>query len=208
MTDEELVARAREGAPEAWTELVHRHHAAVFRTAHAALASRDDAADAAQDAWVAAWHHLIDFRGQSSVRTWLLTIAWRKALDRRRSMLGWLRALRLDATAEDESGPALELVAPGRSPEGASIDREQRRRILRLVKGLPRAHRDALLIVVAGDLPYAEAADLLGVPVGTLKWRVSDARRLLRERLTDRQAAPGRTGGRRAVRPGASETKR
>jgi RNA polymerase sigma-70 factor (ECF subfamily) len=208
VTDEELVARAREGAPEAWTELVHRHHGAVFRTAHAALASRDDAADAAQDAWVAAWHHLAEFRGQSSVRTWLLTIAWRKALDRRRSMLGWLRAMRLDAPRDDETRPAIELVAPGHSAEGASIDREQRRRIHRLVKGLPRAHRDALLLVVAGDLPYAEAAVMLGVPVGTLKWRVSDARRLLRERMTDRQAATGRAGSRRAAPPGTSETKR
>ncbi|HTV01476.1 MAG TPA: sigma factor, partial [Luteitalea sp.] len=85
MTDEELVGRARDGVSDAWAELVHRHHAAVFRTAHAALTTADDAADAAQEAWVAAWRHLDEFRGQSSVRTWLLTIAWRKALDRRRS---------------------------------------------------------------------------------------------------------------------------
>ena len=206
MTDEELVGRARDGASDAWAELVHRHHAAVFRTAHAALATADDAADAAQEAWVAAWRHLDEFRGQSSVRTWLLTIAWRKALDRRRSLAAWWRAVRLDARDGAEATP-FELIGTDATAEAAVIDQEQRRRLKRLVKGLPKTHRDALLIVVAGDLPYAEAAALLGVPVGTLKWRVSDARRLLRERLA-RTAGQTRTRVGRTTANGKNETTR
>ena len=68
-----------------------------------------------------------------------------------------------------------------------------------LVKGLPRAHRDALLLVATQELTYAEAAALLEVPVGTLKWRVSDARRLLRERM-QRQEDGLRQIGRRPSR--------
>jgi RNA polymerase sigma-70 factor, ECF subfamily len=206
VTDEELVGRARDGVADAWAELVHRHHAAVFRTAHAALATADDAADAAQEAWVAAWRHLDEFRGQSSVRTWLLTIAWRKALDRRRSLASWWRAVRVDARDEDEA--PLELAGTGTTAEAALIDREQRRRVKRLVKGLPKTHRDALLIVVAGDLPYAEAAVLLGVPVGTLKWRVSDARRLLRERLARTQGQGATLPGRQTLNGKKNETTR
>ena len=183
MTDDDLVAQAQAGSQEAWAELVHRHHGAVFRTAHAALLSREEADDAAQEAWVAAWRALGEFRGQASVRTWLLTIAWRKALDRRRGVVAWWRALRLDATPDDEVAPRLELVAVDRSAEAQVIGREQRRRLQRLVRGLPRTHRDALLIAATGDMPYADAAALLGIPVGTLKWRVSEARRLLRERM-------------------------
>ncbi|MBA2355687.1 MAG: RNA polymerase sigma factor [Acidobacteria bacterium] len=183
MTDSDLVTRARAGAEDAWAELVHRHHGAVFRAAHAALVSRAEADDAAQEAWIAAWQALAAFRGQSSFRTWLLTIAWRKALDRRRSVVGWLRMLRVDDAADPEDRATIELVSTEADAESDVLDQAARARVKRLVKGLPRAHRDALLLMATQDLPYAEAAALLGVPVGTLKWRVSDARRMLRARL-------------------------
>ena len=183
MTDDDLVVQAQAGSQDAWAELVQRHHGAVFRTAHAALLSREEADDAAQEAWVAAWRSVGEFRGQAAFRTWLLTIAWRKALDRRRGMVAWWRALRLDAAADDEGAPRLELVASERSAEAQVLGREARRRVQRLVRGLPRGHRDALLLAAAGDVSYADAAALLGIPVGTLKWRVSEARRLLRARL-------------------------
>lgn len=181
MTDEDLVARAQGGMQDAWAELVHRHHGAVFRTAHAALLSSADADDAAQEAWIAAWKALAEFRGQSSFRTWILTIVWRKALDRRRSVMGWMRIIRLDHA--DDDGPVLQLAASQATAEDVAVDRVSRARLKKLVKGLPRLHRDALLLMATQDLPYADAAELLGVPVGTLKWRVSEARRLLKERL-------------------------
>ena len=106
VTDEELVARAQGGMPDAWAELVHRHHGAVFRAAHAALVSSADADDAAQEAWIAAWRALGEFRGQSSFRTWLLTIAWRKALDRRQGRRG------LDADAADRAESTTTTAGP------------------------------------------------------------------------------------------------
>lgn len=186
MTDTELVARALAGAQDAWTELVHRHQGAVYRAAHAALMHREEAEEAAQDAWISAWQHLAGFRGHASFRTWLLSIAWRKALDRRRGLVAWVRAYRLDRHA-DEEGPPMELVEHRSSSETQLIDRERQERIRRLVKALPRSLRDALLLVSTRDVAYDEAAALLGIPVGTLKWRVSEARRRLRERL----AVPG-----------------
>lgn len=183
MTDDDLVARAQGGSQEAWADLVHRHHEAVFRAAHAALLSREEADDAAQEAWVSAWRALQEFRGQSSFRTWIVAIAWRKALDRRRGMVAWLRMIRIGSAREDDEGPALDLEGGGPDAERTVLDAESRERLKRLVKGLPRSHRDALLLVATQDLPYAEAAELLGIPVGTLKWRVSDARRMLRERM-------------------------
>jgi len=191
VTDEELVARALQGMPDAWAELVHRHHAAVFRATHAALVSRADADDAAQDAWIAAWKALGEFRGRSAFRTWLLTIAWRKALDRRRGVAGWMRMLRIER-GEDDEGRAVELVASGIDAEAAVVDRTARAHMKALVKGLPRAHRDALLLVASQELTYAEAATVLDIPVGTVKWRVSDARRMLRERMA--RHADGRAG--------------
>jgi RNA polymerase sigma-70 factor, ECF subfamily len=183
VTDEELVARAREGVSEAWAELVHRHHGAVFRAAHAALVSTADADDAAQEAWIAAWKALGEFRRQSSFRTWVLAIAWRKSLDRRRGVVSWMRMLRIDRDAEDDVGRRVELRSAAIDAEATALDQAARARLKTLVRGLPRAHRDALLLVATQDVTYAEAASLLRVPVGTVKWRVSDARRMLRERM-------------------------
>jgi RNA polymerase sigma-70 factor, ECF subfamily len=197
VTDEDLVARAQGGMEDAWAELVHRHHAAVFRAAHAALLSRADADDAAQEAWIAAWRALGDFRGQSSFRTWLLAIAWRKSLDRRRSVAGWIRMIRIDRSGEDDEGPPVELASGEANAEDDVLDRAARTRLKTLVRGLPRTHRDALTLMATRDLSYAEAAALLGVPVGTLKWRVSDARRMLRERMqrVGRAGSPSRPSG-------------
>ncbi len=91
--------------------------------------------------------------------------------------------LRVDDAADPEDRATIELVSTEADAESDVLDQAARARVKRLVKGLPRAHRDALLLMATQDLPYAEAAALLGVPVGTLKWRVSDARRMLRERL-------------------------
>ena len=84
-----LVAAAREGDREAFGELVSLHYRAVFRTAMAALQRREDAEDVTQDAFVLAWRKVAGFRGDSSFKTWLLTIVWRQALDKRRSRMRW-----------------------------------------------------------------------------------------------------------------------
>ena len=83
------MAAARTGGQAAFGDLVTMHQRVVFRTAMAALGPREDAEDAAQEAFVVAWRKLRGFRGDSTFRTWLLTIAWRKALDKRRKRLLW-----------------------------------------------------------------------------------------------------------------------
>ena len=91
VTDEELVLLARQGDPDAFDQLVARHQSAVFRAALAALRVREDAEEVAQDAFIRAWRALDRFRGDSSFRTWILRIAWNRAISMRRSLAGWLR---------------------------------------------------------------------------------------------------------------------
>jgi len=86
-----LVRRAQTGDEEAFAALVNRHRRAVYRAVYAALGSADEADDVAQEAFVAAFQSLGGFRGDAAFRTWLVAIAWRKALDRRRSVARWLR---------------------------------------------------------------------------------------------------------------------
>ena len=80
MTDAELVDRARLGDQGAFGDLVDRHQTAAFRTALAALGSREDAEDLTQEAFVAAYRHLATWRGHATFKTWLLTIVWNLGL--------------------------------------------------------------------------------------------------------------------------------
>src|SRR3954470_18279729 len=90
-TDLDLVRLAQAGAIDAFGELVERNRRAVFRAALACVRSPAEADDVAQEAFVTAYRKLGTFRGDSQFRTWLLSITWRKAIDRRKSISRWLR---------------------------------------------------------------------------------------------------------------------
>jgi len=176
VTDEELVLLARQGDPDAFDQLVVRHQSAVYRAALAALRVPQDAEEVAQDAFVRAWSHLARFRGDSSFKTWLLTIAWNQAMSRRRSVVSWLRrAVAIDAVVEPADS--------ARTQDAAVHDRQMERHAQQAIRGLSPTLRDALLLAKSGEYAYGEIGAMLKVPVGTVKWRVSEARRRVRQEL-------------------------
>ena len=187
VTDLELVERAQRGDSDAFGILVERHHRAALRAAVAALGAVDEADDAVQEAWMAARDRLAGFRGEAAFRTWLLAIVWHKATDRRRGVGRWVRRLISMDAGEEASAtgvPSVAFTAGGPSPERAALDGEQQRTVAGLVRALSPKLRDPLLLIGSGDYSYNEVASMLGQPVGTVKWRVSEARRQLRVKLT------------------------
>jgi RNA polymerase sigma-70 factor (ECF subfamily) len=182
VSDAELLTRARQGDPAAFGELVDRHRVAVYRAARAALGSHADAEDAAQDAFLLAYRRLDSFRGEASFKTWLLTIAWRQAINRRRSLTRMWR--RLVAPAPGEPDDVLAAVAaPASTPEAAAADAELRRAVRDAIRQLSPALRDTFLLAQSDAYSYEEIGAMQRVPVGTVKWRVSEARRKIREAL-------------------------
>ena len=191
--DLDLVRLAQAGDAGAFGELVERNRRAVYRAAYAALGSAADADDVTQDAFVTAYRKLGAFRGDSSFRTWILTIAWRKAIDRRKSLTRWMRMMVThDEFAEGTTDVAERIPSPQRAHDDLLAGDELNRQVKRLVAALPRKLRDALLLAGSGEHSYDEIARILSIPVGTLKWRVSEARRILRTKL----ATLGYTHGR------------
>jgi RNA polymerase sigma-70 factor (ECF subfamily) len=198
VTDLELVSRARSGDTAAFGELVERHRTAVFRAALAALGSPSEAEDVAQEACVLAFRKLASFRGDASFKTWLLAIAWRSALTRRRTLAGWLQSLRglpggcgesndpgaRDGAFEGQAQSASGAAAP--TPEQAVLQRERMQAVTAAVRGLPTKLRDCLLLAGSGEYSYDVIASIVEAPVGTVKWRVSEARRQVRARLVRR----------------------
>jgi RNA polymerase sigma-70 factor (ECF subfamily) len=215
VTDAELVARARDGDHAAFGDLVDRHRAAVYRAAMTALGSHAEADDAAQDAFVLAWRRLDSFREEASFRTWLLSIAWRQAINRRRGLMKWWRRMvpldesevRLKpdtthaaglanagsaysgATYTGAAGAITSNVVSGfsrtveRTPEQLVTGDELRRDIRTAIRALSPKLRDALSLAQSGDYSYEEIGTMVRAPVGTIKWRVSEARRLVKRRL-------------------------
>ena len=197
VSDADLVARAREGDQGAFGELVDRHRGAVFRAAMAALRSHAEADEATQDAFVLAWRRLGSYRGESSFKTWLLSIAWHQAINRRRGLVRWLKRTAQIDDVEMESAKArlkgdTTVVASGfgrttgGTPEQLLAGHELRRHIGEAIRALSPKLRDALLLAQSGEYSYEEIGAMLGVAVGTIKWRVSEARRLVKHGLRER----------------------
>ena len=180
-----LIEAARQGDREAFGDLVALYQRIVFRTALAALRMREDAEDAAQETFVVAWQKLSGFRGDATFRTWLLTIAWRKALDRRRQRQTlWTRLRSATSKSGVEDMDPLDTLA-GREPdpERAALSNDLARRVRTAIAALSPKLRDTLLLAATGEHTYEEIAAVLRVPLGTVKWRVAEARRLVNEHV-------------------------
>jgi len=197
--DADLVARARQGDSAAFGELADRHRTAVYRAALAALGSHAEAEDAAQDAFLIAYRRLGSFRGEASFKTWLLTIAWHQAINRRRTLTRLLRRMvgnpvaqgssyhvaRRFSRAADED-PLASVAAAGLSPEAAAAHEQLQRAARDAINALSPKLRDALVLVQSDQYSYEEIAAILAAPVGTVKWRISEARKQVRRQLQER----------------------
>jgi RNA polymerase sigma-70 factor (ECF subfamily) len=185
VTDADLVARARQGDTAAFGELIDRHWSAVYRAARAALGSQAEAEDAAQEAFLRAFRRLNDFRGDATFKTWLLAIAWHQAINRRRSLTRMWRRI-IDSDRRDSETEMENLPACGSTPEEAAVHAQLHLAVRDEIRALPANLRDALLLAQSGEYTYAEISTMISVPVGTVKWRVSEARRVIKLRLLKR----------------------
>ncbi len=172
MTSEEDVAlleAVRGGSERAFNLLIDRHQQAV-RMFLRGVTGPVDAQDAAQETFLAAWIHAASFKGRSDVRSWLLSIAWRKAKGMQRS---WFRGRRRDTVYHGH--------ATGSSPE--SSDPADRLALEQAMALLSHDQRAAVMLCLGCGLSHAEAAEVLDMPLGTVKSHVLRGRARLRESL-------------------------
>jgi RNA polymerase sigma-70 factor (ECF subfamily) len=175
-----LVALARTGDRAAFGRLIEAHLTAARRVALAAVGQPTDADEAVQEASVAAWKRLNALNDPNAFRGWYMRIVWRKAIDRRRSLRSWFD--RFGASTTDDQRP-MEFPSADPSPDAILISRELAMAIAQVVKALPPKLRDPFLLAASGDHRYEEIATMLGAPIGTIKWRIAEARRVIRMKL-------------------------
>ena len=177
MTDGELVDQVRAGDAAAFGELVERHRGAVYRAALAVLGNKAEAEDIAQDALVLAYRRIAQFRGEASVRTWMISIAWKLSLSRRRRLSWKIRRM----LAHDTELNTVRAATP--SPEARLQTAEMKATVQRRIRQLPPKLRDALLLAAAGDVTQDELAAAMNIPPATFRGRVRDARLRLKKYL-------------------------
>ncbi|WP_457033086.1 RNA polymerase sigma factor SigM [Kitasatospora sp. P5_F3] len=169
--DATLLARHTAGDPDAFGLLVHRHRDRLWAVALRTLGDREEAADALQDALVSAFRAAHTFQGRSAVTTWLHRIVVNACLDRAR------RAASRPATPLDHEQHRLDaLLGSAEATETLVVRAELQREVTAALAALPVEQRAALVLVDMQGYAVAEAAELLGVPVGTVKSRCARGR--------------------------------
>jgi RNA polymerase sigma-70 factor (ECF subfamily) len=168
--DAALLAEIREGSQRAFNMLIDRHQQAVRGFLRRMLGGAADADDLAQETFLAAWRAVRNYRGDSSVRSWLCAIAWRQAkMAQRSAARRWTR----EAAWRDSASPEAEP-----SPE-------DRLAVKQAMLSLPLEQRAAVALCLGEGFSHSEASAALGAPLGTIKSHVTRGKARLLEALSE-----------------------
>ncbi len=175
--DAQLVTAARDGNRDAYGALVERYEGRVLNVLFRVLGSREDASDVAQDAFVQAFVKLESFREESKFYTWLYRIAMNLALSHRRRRRATVSMDEMNERVGDQ--PIDQQPDPGQGV----IDQEQAEIVQRVLGELAPEHRQILVLREMEDCSYETLAEILKVPIGTVRSRLFRARLSLKKRL-------------------------
>jgi len=181
LSDEELVARARDGDRSAFARLVDRHSVSVFNLTLRIVGNREDAEEAAQDVFVRAYRNLDRFRGEARFSTWLYRIAVNVSLSSARRSRRDLSTTSLSGSEDEEEGLPLQLPDPSANPAERFEQGEFREQVRNMVAALPPIYSAVISMYHIQSLTYDEISEALELPIGTVKARLFRARAALRK---------------------------
>lgn len=185
MTDEEIVARVRNGETRLFEELVRRHQDKVYGLAARFVGKSAEAEDIVQEVFLRAYRGLDRFKGEAKLSTWLYRVAYNLCIDWQRSH----RRRRRGAASLDQAGE----VADDRVDVVRDlVDKEERARVRKAVDALDERYRSVVVLLYYQKHSYEEIAAMMDVPLKTVETRLYRARKLIRRRL-EREARGGET---------------
>jgi len=165
-------------------DAVSRHLPMLYRRAYRYVGDPHDAEDAVQDALLAAYRHLDQFKGTAKMTTWLTSIVTNSALSQLRKRPRHSHVSLDERVGEDQDICVSDGLADGGpNPECEYMQSERHDRLMKYVKGLTPTLRKAMQMHFLDGLTTKEAADILGVPHSTMKSQVSRARSKLKQRM-------------------------
>lgn len=182
MDESTLIQQAQQGDIHAFNDLVLAYQNRVYTVAYRIMGDEPSAADAAQDAFIAAYRKIETYRG-GNFKSWLLRIVTNTCYDelrrrKRRPTEGFD-----DLVSDDALDPPPQLISNAENPEAYTQRMELSSGIEDCIRGLPDAHRMLVVLRDVEDLDYGEIAATTGLQLGTVKSRLSRARARLRDCL-------------------------
>ena len=177
-SDEIIVERALTGDAEAFGEIVRRWERRIFALTYGILGREEDARDATQETFLAAFRNLRGFRGEAKVSSWLHRIAVNQCISRQR------RAKVRSESALEEENEAGSFAAPvSESPVRVVEGRQETLAVRRAINSLPLELRQIVVMKEFEELTFREIADVLDLPLSTVKSRLYTALKQLQMRL-------------------------
>ena len=170
-TDDDLIALTLTGRGEAFGTLVERYERAVYHLAFRTLRDVEEAKDATQEAWIKAYRALASFRPGAKFATWIFTICYRVCCDR--------LAKRKRFTGDEPP----DIADPRAGPEQIVEAAEDAARLRAAIAALPEKYRVVITLFHLQGQQYDEIAEVLGLPLGTVKTHLFRAKDLLRNAL-------------------------
>ena len=179
IAEDALVAQAKSGRMEAYTELVRRIQKKIYGTIFGMTRNHEDTDDLTQETFMYAYKALGHFKEQSSFYTWVYRIGVNLTLNH-------LKKKGREKGREDfeDSVAVLEKKEyAALSPEGDSLKREFREKLEQAIESLAPAYKAAFNLVVLQEMQHGRAAEILGVSENTVSWRMFKARKMLQKKL-------------------------
>ena len=192
--DAALVEQCRKGDMQAFGSLVAKYQDRIFNMVFRMCGRRADAEELAQETFLKALERIGQFRGQSQFYTWLFRIAANLTISHRRRS-GRVRFQSLGGPDDVDHSQADALTAAmarrrNPAPEAAAMAVETNRRVMAALEELDDEFRLVVVLCDMQEMDYAQIAQVLGVPVGTVKSRLHRARCILKEKLADLRVEP------------------
>ena len=186
LADEDLMTLVERKDADAFAVLYDRHGGAAYSLAHRIVGDSGIAEDVTQEAFLSVWRSGARFdAARGSVRSWTLGIVRNRAIDALRRASGPAPKLDLDDDAALEARPSDELT------DSQAIRRETSRRVQGALRELPAEQSEVIGLAYFGGFTHSEIADMLGMPLGTVKGRMRLGLEKIRVTLAERMGAEG-----------------
>lgn len=173
-----MIKRWQKGNIEAFETLFQQYKGMVFKTASLMLENKQEAEDVLQEVFLSMWNSRTSYNPEKAkLNTWLHKITVNRCIDRQ-------RASRPELPIEDDK---LDCLAPNDtvSMETSILNKLEAERTIEVVKQLDQRHSTVLVLKYFNDFSYTDIAEILSIPIGTVKSRIYNALKLLKQRLDD-----------------------
>ncbi|MBD3289320.1 sigma-70 family RNA polymerase sigma factor [candidate division KSB1 bacterium] len=180
--DNSLIRKALAGDQRAFTEILNRYRASIYNLIYKMVHNKEETEDLVQEAFIKAFSSLSTFNEEYAFSTWLYKIAINNSIDHFRKKK--LKTYSMDTPIESKDGPIQrEFSDSSYLPDDPLLNKEKNKLIEEAIAKLPEKYRVSIILRHREEKSYEEIAQILDIPLGTVKARIFRAREMLKKQL-------------------------